>query len=803
MRAMKHKRRGGEKDGFRRRCDGGEKSSSSELERMDLRQKTPLRFRAMNAARFLRALAGLWLWLGLSTALPAADTFTSIYISEVFADDARGVKDEEGNRTAWIELHNAGTWPVSLGGWFLTDNATNPAAWRFPNVVLLPDKSLLIYASGKNRTNDLLHLHAGFSLNLAGGFLGLVTPTSNLVSELNYPKFSGGASFGSVRGEPALRGLFLKPTPGKANAISGTGFAPEVFFSRPSGTFTQEFALELFCPVPNAVIRYTRDGTLPTSNSPVYATPLLITNTAHLRARAYQDGLLPGPPASVAFLELYTNVLSFSSPLPVLVLDTFGKHLPTSDNEAFTHVSLFEPANGRTWLTNAPSLTARAGFRQRGSSSAGLPQPSFALQFLDEFNDEKDHALLGLPADSDWVLYAPNVYDPVLIHNPFVHQLSRDLGRYSPRTRFVEVFLSRSAGRVRDIHYHGLYVLQEKIKIAPQRVSIDKLSATDVKASKVTGGYLLKFDRLGPNELGLGMDTGGFPLVYVEPKEPTMDLPQRAAQRKYIRGYMREFQSVLASDDWKNPATGYRSYLDLDAAVDFHLLEVLSGNVDAMVLSTYFYKPRGGKIICGPHWDFDRALGSTDGRDENPRHWNTGPYFSGTWWPRVCSDPDFWQQWADRWQELRGTHFSITNLHGLMDRLADEVREVQPRTYQRWGLVARGGSYQSEVNHMKNWLSNRVDFIDRQFTPAPVLSHAGGLVTLSAPTNATIYYTLDGTDPRLSQGGISSSALIYTNAISLKTGAQVIARARNPNQRQTEGPPVSTPWSGRVEAGLK
>jgi hypothetical protein len=754
----------------------------------------------MNAARFLRALAGLCFALSLIAALPAADTFSSVYISEVFADGARGVKDEDGVRTGWIELHNAGTWTVSLGGWFLTDSATNPTAWRFPNVALLPDKSLLIHASGKNRTNDLLHLHTSFLLNPTGGFLALVSPASNIISEVNYPKSSSGASFGSVRGEPALRGAFPKPTPGKANSSSGPGFAPEVIFSRPGGTFTHEFTLEIANSASNnAVIRYTRDGTMPTSHSPVYAMPLLITNTAHLRACAYQEGLLPGPPASVAYLELFTNTLSFSSPLPVLVLDTFGKNLPTSDNEAFVHLSLFEPVNGRTSLTNPPALMTRAGFRQRGSSSAGLPQPSFAVQFLDEFNDEKDLALLGLPADSDWVLYAPNVYDPVLIHNPFVHQLSRDLGRYSPRTRFVEVFLSRGAGRLRETHYHGLYVLQEKIKIASQRVNIDKLSAADVKASKVTGGYLLKFDRLGPNELGTGLDTGGFPLVYVEPKEPTMDLPQRAPQRKYIRSYLRDFQRVLAGDDWKNPTNGYRAYLDVDAAIDFHVLEVLSGNVDAMVLSTYFYKPRGGKIICGPHWDFDRALGSTDGRDENPRHWNTGPYFSGTWWPRVCSDPDFWQQWADRWQELRRTHFSLTNLHGLIDRLADEVREVQPREYQRWGLQARGGSYQSEVNHMKNWLSNRVDFIDQQFTPAPVLSHAGGFVTLSAPTNATIYYTLDGTDPRLPAGALSSSALIYTNPIWLKASAQVTARARNLNQQQTDGPPTSTPWSGPVE----
>jgi hypothetical protein len=89
---------------------------------------------------------------------------------------------------------------------------------------------------------------------------------------------------------------------------------------------------------------------------------------------------------------------------------------------------------------------------------------------------------------------------------------------------------------------------------------------------------------------------------------------------------------TLHGPNWKDPLTGYAAYLDVDAAIDFHVLEVLSGNVDAMVLSTFFYKPRNGKIVCGPHWDFDRALGSTDGRDAEPRQWETGPFFGGEWW---------------------------------------------------------------------------------------------------------------------------------------------------------------------------
>jgi len=237
------------------------------------------------------------------------------------------------------------------------------------------------------------------------------------------------------------------------------------------------------------------------------------------------------------------------------------------------------------------------------------------------------------------------------------------------------------------------------------------------------------------------------------------------------------------------------------------VLEVLSGNVDALVLSTYFHKPRSGKITFGPHWDFDRALGSTDGRDANPRQWNTGPFFGGPWWPRLFSDPDFWQGWVDRWQELRQTHFALTNLHALTDRLASELQDAQPRQYKRWGFQPRGGSYQSEISLMKAWLSNRVDFIDQQLTPLPRLLVQGTGNTVECrfalgSTNATVYYTLDGSDPRLPQGAIRPDAVTYAGPITLTTSAHLVARMHNPKQGQTGGPQSSTPWSGPLITNL-
>ena len=45
-----------------------------------------------------------------------------------------------------------------------------------------------------------------------------------------------------------------------------------------------------------------------------------------------------------------------------------------------------------------------------------------------------------------------------------MHQLSRNVGRYSPRTRFAEVYLNTTGGPVHQGNYNGIYVIEEKIK---------------------------------------------------------------------------------------------------------------------------------------------------------------------------------------------------------------------------------------------------------------------------------------------------------------------------------------------------
>ncbi len=732
---------------------------------------------------------------------------TGLVISEFMADNDRTLNDEDGDSSDWIEIFNPNDTPANLNGWFLTDEASKLTKWRLPDVTIQPNDYLVVFASEKDRTNVTGRLHTNFKLAPNGEFLALVTPLAKVASQFApvYPKQFTDVSYGRVEGAADTTGYFVKPTPGTLNVSSGPGFGPEIQYSRATGTFLEPFDLALKTAA-NSVIRYTLDGNLPTNGSPVYLAPIRVSNSIQVRARAFQEGLLPGPPRTESFLMLSNNAASFVSSLPVMIIHTLGKGTPTSSRQTFSSISVYEPVAGRAALTDPPTFSTRGAVKIRGSSTEGITKSSFAMEFWDEFGVDSNRGILGMPADSDWVLYAPNNFDPVLIHNPFIHQLSRDMGRYSPRTRFVEVYLNRTGGPISAANYNGIYVLEEKISIGKNRVDIDKLKPENLSPPDVTGGFLMKVDRLDPGDGGF--PGGGATVGYIDPKEREIELPARDPQEQYIRKYYSDFGKALASPNFRDPVVGYPAFIDVDSWIDFHVVEVLSGNVDTLVLSTYFHKPRNAKIVFGPHWDFDRALGSTDGRDANPRIWNTGPFFNGPWWSRLFADRDFWQKWVDRWQKARSEHFANAYINALIDQQADEVREAQPRERVRWRVPLRGGSYQSEVDRMKTWLSNRMDFIDKQLAQPPVFSAAGGQVTpgfaltITAAANATVYYTLDGSDPRLPQGDISPKAIAYTGPVALQQNSRVTARTRNLNVRQAGGPPSSssTPWSMPVAA---
>lgn len=128
-----------------------------------------------------------------------------VVITEFLAKNAGGREDEDHDTPDWIEIHNPGTANTDLAGWALSDDPDAPRAWVFPARTLAPGARLIVFASGKNRTDPAGTLHTNFKLSDDGGYLSLSNPSGAVVQEYNeYPRQEGNVSFGlSAAGKPS------------------------------------------------------------------------------------------------------------------------------------------------------------------------------------------------------------------------------------------------------------------------------------------------------------------------------------------------------------------------------------------------------------------------------------------------------------------------------------------------------------------------------------------------------------------------------------------------------------------------
>ena len=566
--------------------------------------------------------------------------------------------------------------------------------------------------------------------------------------------------------------FFGHPTPGAPNDPELGEPAGDVVFSRPSELFTAAtISVELSTASPDAVIRYTTNGTAPTASSPVYSGPLTISATTQVRARTYEPDMAPGEIASETYINTATSLASSTLDIPVFVIETFGGGGVPNNYFQNCFISLFEPGeNGWTSFSAGMDIATRGGIKTRGSSTSGQ---SYAFEVWDETNDDKDIKLLGMPAESDWILYRSS-FDRSWMCNSFIYELSNQVGQYAVRTRFVDVYLDTNGGELTSSDRKGVFVLMEKIEQGPDRVDVDDLLPSDTAPPEVTGGYMIKIDRADPGDSGF--NAGGQGLKYVYPKESVMESSVYSAQDAWLRNYINEFDRALDSWNFTHPETGkhYSEYFDVAASVDHHILNELTKNPDALRLSTYLYIDRGGKLAYGPVWDFDRALGF-EGRSANPAGWYSEMQYG--WWRRLFQDPDLCQVWIDRYFELREDEFSVANMQGIVDVQAAQLQQA----------MSTSGSWPGYRDQLRNWLANRVAWIDSQFRPLAEFSIGSGQVApgfalrfnaLSAP--GTIYYTTDGTDPRLPGGGIGGQAYSGTPIV-ITDYTKVIARVYYPS----------------------
>ncbi len=438
------------------------------------------------------------------------------------------------------------------------------------------------------------------------------------------------------------------------------------------------------------------------------------------------------------------------SNLPIVVINTYGNAIP-DEPKVTAHMGIVY--NGPGQVNHTADLfnhfNGMIGIETRGQSTQMFPKKSYAFETRDSDGGNLDVSLLGMPAENDWILYAPYT-DKSLMRNAVTFELVRRTGHYVTRTMWCEVIVNNN--------YKGIYVLEEKIKKDENRVDIATLKPDEISGDDLTGGYILRVDKRDPD---FSFSTDGWQSNPVPPYPNAMDIifqyyyPEAgeivAEQRNYIKGFVTQAENALTSPGFSDPATGYQRYLDVASFIDFMLICEIAKEVDKYRYSTYFFKKKdsdGGKLFAGPAWDFNLGYGNVD-------YWPPGLAVSGWlyemvepyewsimfWWKRLMEDPYFKGMAKLRWHTLRENKLSDSSVQAVIDSLVNHTESARERNFERWPILGQyvwpnydwyNNTYQDELNNFRTFLFNRMSWMDNNFQGEAM--HPGMTITPLANT---------------------------------------------------------------------
>lgn len=462
----------------------------------------------------------------------------------------------------------------------------------------------------------------------------------------------------------------------------------------------------------------------------------------------YIDDVMKETGAILPPLELESN-------LPIVVINTFGVPVPNEPKIA-GHMGIIDNGTGIPNNLDDPftNYDGNIGIEIRGQSSQMFPKHSYAFETRDSAGENLNVPLLGLPEENDWVLYAP-YSDKSMLRNIVSFELGRKMGNYCTRSVFCEVVINND--------YKGVYTLMEKIKQDENRVDIATLNPEEISGDGLTGGYIIKVDKIDPDFI---YDVDGWKSNPTPAYPNAMDItfqyyypePGKIAdqQRTYIREFITTAENTLTSNNFANPDNGYQKYFDVLSFIDMMLLSEIPKEVDKYRYSTFFYKDKdskGGKLFAGPPWDFDLGYGNVD-------YWAPGIDYSGWlyqmvepvdwgimfWWRRLMEDSYFRNLAKTRWDWLRENQLSLESIHGLIDSVLVLTGAAKDRNYQRWPVLGQyvwpnydwyGNTYADEVDYFEGFLFNRLGWMDHYLAGTSLHPGAG----ISAENN-TINFVL-------------------------------------------------------------
>jgi VCBS repeat-containing protein len=739
--------------------------------------------------------------------------------------DARFRGDQR--REDWIELENLTGQSLDIGGYHLTDNS-NPKKWRFPaGTTLSPFGRLVVFASTLNIVDQALDelglLHTNFALGVEGEYLALSSPDGWILQEFSaYPKQSPDVSYGWT--DTGRLGYLVASTPGESNGQIYAGLVADVVFSADHGFYSDPFSVEISTLTEGAAIRYTIDGSTPTStHGELYSKPVGVTTTTMLRAAAFKEGYVTSEVTTATYIFIQDVIRQGNSPpgYPAEWLGDGGSGTMPADYEMDPEITqnpayrdtiddallaiptvsivtdiehLFDPQTGiyqrpeRPWERPASvelifpdgtrGFQENVGLRIQGGhtrSPSGSPKHSFRLLFNGQYGAEKlrydwfgdgavdefDTIVLRAGGNQSWIhtntFLGDNRSRAQYVRDQWAKDTQRAMGRLASHTDYAHLYVNGI--------YWGLYNPTER--------------PTASFAASYLGGTKEEYDALNA-----GVAVQGDTVAW------------------------RELQQIAKNlaDDANYRATA--ELLDIDAFIDYMILNHYGGNLDWDSHNYYTIRRRepGGKFLFLP-WDSEFIFIAN--RDNRLKIAEGIP---GRLFQQLQRNTEFRMLLADHIQRHFFNDGVLTpqSVVARWEARSNQIFDAIVAESARWGdyrrdVVRRAGPFELLERDVQ-WLAERNRLLNDYFPvrtgivleqyrsaglfpaiDAPLFNQRGGNISSAfaielSSSEGTVYYTTDGSDPRLPGGAINSTAMAYTAPFRLPGPATVRARVLSGDQ---------------------
>jgi len=390
----------------------------------------------------------------------------------------------------------------------------------------------------------------------------------------------------------------------------------------------------------------------------------------------------------------------FASHLPLVILDTGGVEIPNyklydPETDSFLvpegidpyvdmRLSIIDNDNHVNTLADAPAVVSEGRIKVRGNLSSGprFPKRQYTLK-LETLDGEKNPlGLMGMTAADTWILNGTQL-DKSYMRNYLAMNTGGELDPYTPDMRYCEAVLKNGG----TYEYMGLYILYEKIEQGPGRVEIPDVDTPPALSDR---SYLVLRDRLSQSAYNLSVHATQF-----QRPENWISLEYPSARKitpeywEYICTDIQEIEAVLYSGEYKQ-FIRYRELLDVDAFVDYWIINEFFTNYDSGWNSTYLYKQPDGTVAIGPFWDFDGGL---DNFRDGLLMMETTVMQETPWFDCLFTDDWFVERVIARYRQLREGVLSEEVLAQKAAAVSAFIHKPVQRDRSRWSALYNGEQY--------------------------------------------------------------------------------------------------------------